>query len=216
MRIRPPSLGLLYLILAIGAFAAFFAYVQAPMWWEKSDKRTRDLAELRYLIDIAETGKPWQQQTWLSDAMKLASEHAEWQLAESILTFALANKIKLNGDALIEVIPGKYWVAGSAAQTGTAGKTPIAFLGHNAEAQTFTLQTQWTSTRDGAAQTREAGKQWQSHAIKAGANTTVEWSIPAGKTTHWEVRADQAMYTDKDKPNGPFQGIELKGVKAKS
>ncbi|MDE0896532.1 MAG: hypothetical protein OSB10_08100 [Planctomycetota bacterium] len=216
MRTRPPSIGLLYLILAAGGFVAYFAYIRAPMWWELKDWRERELAELRYLIDIAETGKPWQQKTWLSDAMKLASKYAEWELAESILTFSLANKIKINRDVLIEVVPGKCWVAGTAPQQRTVGKASIAFFGHNDGDQAYTLETQWTSTRDGAAQTREAGKQWQSHAIKAKADTAVEWSIPAGKTTYWEVRADAAMYTAKDKPDGPFQGIELKGVKAKS
>jgi hypothetical protein len=216
MRIRLPSLGLIYLTVAIGAFVAFIAYIRAPMWWDLKDGRTRDLAEARYLINIAEAGKPGQQTAWLSDAMTLASKHAEWNLAESILTYSLANKIRLNATALIEVVPGKCWIAGSAPQKQTIGKMPIAFFGHNNDAQPWTLQTEWSSTRDGAMQTREPGQAWQSHAVKTATNTPVEWTVPAGNLRRWEVRTDAAMYTDKDKPNDPFQGIRLMGLKAKS
>lgn len=226
MRIRPPSLGCLYLILAAVGFVAYFAYLRAPMFWDLKDEHARDLAEARYLISIADSGKPLQRTEWLSDAMKLASKHAEWQLASSILASSIANKIKLSSDALTELVPGKCWVAGTTSLQGAqqqatqnqvaAGKATIALLSHNHRAPEWTLLTNWSSSRDGAIQTREQGKSWQAHAITTGANATVEWVIPAGKTTWLEVRADAAMFTENDQPGGPFQGVRLKDAKAKS
>ena len=42
---RPPSLGFTYLLLAFAAFAAFFMYLNRPMWWQQADPRARDLTE---------------------------------------------------------------------------------------------------------------------------------------------------------------------------
>lgn len=220
MRIRPPSLGCLYLILAAVGFVAYFAYLRAPMFWELKDEHARDLAEARYLISIADSGKPLQRTEWLSDAMKLASKHAEWELASSILASSIANKVKLSSDALTELVPGKCWVAGTtsqqAAQNLTVGKTTIALLSHNHGAPEWTLLTNWSSSRDGAMQTREQGKSWQAHAITTDANAAVEWVIPAGTSTWLEVRAGAAMFIENEQSDGPFQGVQLKDAKAKS
>jgi hypothetical protein len=216
MRIRSPSLGLIYLTVAVSVFIAFLVYIRMPMWWDLENGQERDLAEARYLIDIAATGKPGQQTAWLSDAMKLASKHAEWQLAGTILTQSIENKVKLDATIVAEVVPGKCWIASSTRQAQTVGKLPSAFFCRNEGAQPWTLQTQWSASRDGAVETRERGQAWQSHAIKTANNTLVEWVVPTGNLTYWEVRTNAAMYTDKDKPNGSFQGVELMGFKAKS
>ena len=216
MRIRPPSLGLIYLTVAVSVFLAFLAYIRMPMWWDLENGQERDLAEARYLIDIAATGKPGQQTTWLSDAMKLASKHAEWQLAGTILTQSIKNKIKLDATIVEEVVPGKCWIASSTQQAQTVGKLPTAFFCRNEDAQPWTLQTQWSASRDGAVETRERGQAWQSHEIKAANNTLVEWVIPTGDLTYWEVRTNAAMYTKEDKSGGSFQGVGLMGFKAKS
>lgn len=147
--------------------------------------------------------------------MRLASKHAEWSLAESILMASIAHKAKLKPNALIEVVDGRCWVVGSEAANTKVGATPVAFLSHNT-AGAWTLRTEWSANRDGALESREMGQEWQSQAIKAGANTAVEWGVPANGFSYWEVRATASMFAaEGPAPGGDQSGIELKGVEAK-
>ncbi|MFT4515246.1 MAG: hypothetical protein ACI89X_002628 [Planctomycetota bacterium] len=215
MRIRPPSFGFAYLVLAVVAFAGYFAYIQKADWWQLPEGRPRDLAESRYLLSLVDSATPAQRVTWLGDAMRLASKHAEWSLAESILMASLAHKAKLKPNALIEVVDGRCWVAGSESASAKVGAAPVAFLSHNT-ADTWTLRTEWSANRDGALETREMGQEWQSQTIKAGVNTAVEWGVPANGFSYLEVRATASMFAPKDAAqDGDQPGIELKGVEAK-
>jgi hypothetical protein len=215
MRIRLPSFGFVYLVFAAAAFAGYFAYIQKSDWWRLPEGRGRDVAESRYLLTLVAGGSKQERINWLSDAMGLASKHAEWELAERILGVAIEHQVKLNPKALIEVVPGQCWVAGSQLASAVVGAAPVAFLAYNKTAP-WTLQTEWGASRDGALQTRVTGKGWQSQPIKAGVNASVDWLVPANTISHWEVRADASMFAaDGTDQLEDQSGVELKSAKAK-
>ncbi|MCR9245847.1 MAG: hypothetical protein NXI31_12515 [bacterium] len=194
MRLRGPSFGFLYLVLAIGLFFAFFAWIRQPMWWDLEDPRARDLAEIDYLLRIAGDGPERKAGLWLGDALKVAVRQSEWALAEKVLATARGRGVEIGPSALVPVAPGRCFAVGFDGGRWTMGTDPAALFLKNGSTAAMTVRAFLTSNRAAQGAVRDPAGAPEKFDFEPGAEFSFERVVPPGGEVFVEVRASPEMF----------------------
>jgi len=202
MRVRPPTFGFVYLVLAIATFVGFFVWLQRPLWWHLEDRRERDLAEAAYLERIADGGPGNRRAPWLSAAVRLAAAHGAWEHCERIAAAALHEGLELERDVLVAITPGKCWAIGLDADHRTRDKVPAALVLRNDGGQAVTMRLSFTTERDGSLRLRRRDEPWREVAIRHGAESAIEQPVPPHTTLLLQVEAAEAA-PGQDRAHAP-------------
>lgn len=198
MRLRPPSLGFLYLVGVVVCFVGFFAYIMRPMWWDLRSERQRNHAEAAYLERIVADGPVGKRRAWLSDALRLYVTVGDLDGAERILATAKRFDVSIRGDVLVEVHPKLCWIVGAEPTHWVQAKKSVCIYLHNDSAQQQVVRMHWTAMRNGEGSLRASGEDWNHFKLKKGLEAVVERALPAGGVELIEARVSSPSSNDHD------------------
>jgi hypothetical protein len=193
---RPPSLGFVYLVVAIGVFFAFFAYLRATPWWEKSGAE-RELAEIAYLERIAAKGTDAQRSDWLNEALRLAVNQQAWEDALRILHSCWRENVAADPGRLVEIEPGRVFALGFDPDRRTRRDASSLLVMRNPGAAPLTVHTYWRATRGADARLRPIGEEWRTIRVLDSSTTEERFTVPAASTLAVEVVATETIRLER-------------------
>ncbi len=146
MKLRPPSLGFLYLLTTGLISFATISYITQPMFFEQAwGSREKDLGEARYLTRLASKATEKQRQVWLPEALALALKQADVALTSEILGQLSAAKVSEGEAGLLEVYPGVVWAFGLTEDGWTTGTKPGGLLIRNPDTNPHKLKLSFSN-----------------------------------------------------------------------
>lgn len=150
MRIKAPSLGFLYVLLALGSIVWLYVFLARTPWYEKTGPE-RDLARAAYLERIAPRVDRVRRESWLDTSLGMYIQHEDWDSVMRLLRLHKFYRLVPNARGINVLSQDEVWSFNFSDDKWTTGHQLARFLFYNPKDEPQQYAFHWRTKGPGKA-----------------------------------------------------------------
>ncbi len=160
MRLRPPSLGFIYILLVLAGVGWFFTWLGKTPWYELEGAQ-KDLGEAAYLERLAPQMIGKDRKDWLHRSLGLYIDHADWPSVIHLLKMHKFYDYEPTARGIVELSQDEVWSFNFSADNWTTGHQPARFLVFNPKDRPQQNAFVWRTKGEGQARVDTGSGEWE-------------------------------------------------------